>query len=384
LNYTVLKPISFLNPKIVILYDYFLPAFKAGGPIQSIANLIRNLDTQFEIYVISSNLDLGCDIPLDVETNTWQDFENGKANVIYLTKENITISHIKKIIKEISPDKIFVNGIYSIPFSIAPAYYFSNIAIIHVRGMLHPGALDQKAIKKKIFLGIFKLLSLHKKIRFCVSDQKEKEYTQAIFGKISKINIAQNFPASFDVLPANSKETGTLNLMSIALISPMKNHLLVLEALTLVKNSITWYIYGPIKDKTYWGNCEKLISQLPPNIKVKYMGDINPTGVYNALATCDLFILPSQSENFGHALYEAMIAGKPIITSHNTPWNLLEENNAGYNVNLSALDISNAIESAALLNQIDYNQKVKAVAIFARNAVNINEIKNQYLALFSK
>jgi glycosyltransferase involved in cell wall biosynthesis len=196
------------------------------------------------------------------------------------------------------------------------------------------------------------------------------------------VNIAQNSPASFDMLPATKKEKGTLNLMSIALISPMKNHQLVLEALAFVKSSITWSIYGPIKDKPYWENCEKLISQLPPNIMVKYMGDINPTGVYSALATCDFFILPSQSENFGHALYEAMIAGKPIITSHNTPWNLLNENNAGFNVDLRPESIASAIEKGAALNQTDYTNMVYSVRKYAENAINRDEIKRQHLELF--
>ncbi len=371
-----------MKTKLVIVYNYFLPAFKAGGPIQSIANLLRNFDSQFEIYVISSNLDLGSDIPLDVNTNSWQDFENGKARVIYLSKEKISISNIKRIIHELNPDTIFVNGIYSIPFSIAPAFYFPHKTIMHVRGMLHPGALAQKTGKKKLFIAIFKLLQIHKKIKFCVSDEKEKAYTQAIFGKSSKVNIAQNSPASFDMLPATKKEKGTLNLMSIALISPMKNHQLVLEALAFVKSSITWSIYGPIKDKPYWENCEKLISQLPPNIMVKYMGDINPTGVYSALATCDFFILPSQSENFGHALYEAMIAGKPIITSHNTPWNLLNENNAGFNVDLRPESIASAIEKGAALNQTDYTNMVYSVRKYAENAINRDEIKRQHLELF--
>ncbi len=370
--------------RLVVIYDHFLPAFKAGGPIQSIANLIRNLDSNFEVYVVSSNLDLGSDIPLDVKTNIWQDFENGRAKVLYLSKENITGSNMKKIIIELNPDTIFVNGVYSIPFSIAPSFYFPSKTIMHIRGMLHPGALAQKAFKKKIFLTFLKLLGIHKKIRFCVSDEKEKEYTQAIFGKTSKVTIAQNFPASFNVLPANIKEIGTLNIISIALISPMKNHLLVLEALSLIKSSIIWYIHGPIKDKIYWESCEKLISQLPPNIIIKYMGDINPTSVYAALATCDFFILPSQSENFGHALYEAMIAGKPIITSLNTPWNLLEENNAGFNVDLTPESIALAIEKAAALNQTDYTNMVYSVRKYAERAINRDEIKRQHLELFNR
>ena len=369
--------------KLLIVYNYFLPAFKAGGPIQSIANSIRNLHVEFEIYVITSNMDLNQTDSLDVFSNTWQDFENGKAKVIYLTKEKSTSLNVRKIIEEINPDTILVNGIYSIPFSIAPAFYFPTRTVMQIRGMLHPGALAQKAIKKKIFLGIFKVIGIHKKIRFCVSDEKEKAYTQAMFGKTIKITIAQNFPASFDMLPTNTKEQGTLNLMSIALISSMKNHQLVLEGLALVKSSITWFIYGPIKDEIYWSTCKKLISQLPSNITVKYMGDINPTGVYAALATCDFFILPSQSENFGHALYEAMIAGKPIITSHNTPWNMLHENNAGYNVDLSPERIALAIEKAATLTQTEYTNMVYSVRKYAESAINRDEIKQQYLELFN-
>ena len=372
-----------MKPKLVICYNHFLPAFKAGGPIQSIANLIRNLDAEYEIYVISSNLDFKSVEPLNVKINVWQDFENGKAKVIYLSKENLSSSFVKKLITELNPYKIFVNGIYSIPFAIAPAFYFPTKTIMHVRGMLHPGALAQKTTKKKLFLTFFKLLGIQKKIHFCVSDEKEMEYAKAIFGENIRINIAQNLPASFDILPTIRKEIGCLNLISIALISPMKNHLLVLEALTKVKSKIVWHIYGPIKDKSYLENCQELILKLPINVKVNYMGEINPNIVYNSLANYHMFILPSQSENFGHALYEAMIAGKPIITSHNTPWNLLSEKSAGFNVDLTSESIANAIDKAASLNQTDYTNMVQSVHQYAEQAINRDEIKQQYLNLFN-
>jgi glycosyltransferase involved in cell wall biosynthesis len=370
--------------KILILYDYFLPAYRAGGPIQSIANIIRNLHSYYELYVITSNSDLNKIEPLNVVSDTWQDFEHGKARVIYLSFNNKKILHIKKLIEEINPDKIFANGIYSIPFSIAPAFFFSNKMILHVRGMLHPGALSQKAFKKKLFLGLIKLLGIHKKISFCVSDEKEMIFTQLMFGEKTKIHVAQNFPTIFLPIPAKNKTVGILNLISIALISPIKNHNLILQALSLVKSQVSWDIYGPIKDFDYWGNCEKLISKLPTNIKVTYKGEVNPLEIYDILKSSHVFILPSQSENFGHALYEAMIAGIPIITSNNTPWNFLKENNAGYNVDLTVFEIAKVIERVSLLNQHDYNEKVISVEIYAKNAINLMKIKEQYLNLFSK
>lgn len=372
-----------MKVKIALCYNYFLPAFKAGGPIQSLANLIRNLHEEYDFHVITTNKDFGSDEELKVVPNTWIDFENGKAKVIYLSNEKTKIIYIKKLIQEINPDKIMVNGIYSIPFSIAPAYFFTNKTIMHVRGMLHPGALAQKSFKKKLFLTGLKWLGIHHKIVFCASDEKEGSFTKAVFGKNSKVKIAQNFPATYDIKPEIiRKEIGDLKLVSIALISPMKNHVLVLEALALVKSSVSWHIYGPIKDNNYWEQCKLLIAKLPRNISVIYEGEINPRQVFETLKDYHFFILPSESENFGHALYEAMLVGKPIITSHNTPWNDLEIHNAGYNVTLTPKAIATAIEESAALDNTNYTEKVRNIRSYAEHAIDREAIKQQHINLF--
>ena len=249
-------------PKLLICYSYFLPAFKAGGPIQSIANLIRNLQEDFDIYVMTSNLEFGCDDLLTVPPNEWVDFEQNKAKVMYLSPENQSFFFIKKMLQQVQPDKIFVNGVYSLPFTWIPALLYPAKTIIHVRGMMHPGALNQKSLKKRLFLAGVKSLGIHLKVTFCVSDEKEAQFTKAVFGEKVKVQIAQNFPASFEALPALQKEVGEIKLVSIALISPMKNHALVLEALQQVKSKVVWDIYGPIKDQKYWEQCKKIILSL--------------------------------------------------------------------------------------------------------------------------
>ena len=77
-----------------------------------------------------------------------------------------------------------------------------------------------------------------------------------------------------------------------------------------------------------------------------------------------------------------MIAGKPIITSHNTPWNNLEIHNAGYNVELNPEAIALAIQTVANLDNQDYLVKVEATRFFAKNAINEKVINNQYYNLF--
>jgi glycosyltransferase involved in cell wall biosynthesis len=361
-----------------------LPAFKAGGPIQSIANLIRNLNLDFYIYVLTTNSEFGGDELLTVTPNEWVDFEQSKAKVMYLSPENQSFFFIKKMLQQVQPDKIFVNGIYSLPFTWIPAFLYPAKTIVHVRGMLHPGAMNQKSVKKRLFLAVLKTWGITSKITFCVSDETEAQHAKALFGQKVKVQIAQNFPASFEALPALHKEVGEIKMLSIALISPMKNHALVLEALQQVKSKVVWDIYGPIKDQKYWEQCKQLIKSLPSNCVVNYKGELNPTQVYTTLQNYHVFILPSESENFGHALYEAMIAGKPIITSKNTPWNSLEENQAGWNVSLNPGQISQVIENAAVLENEIYVIMVQKVRNYAQNAIDREKIKKQHLIILNQ
>ncbi len=369
-------------PKLVVLSEYFAPGYKYGGPISSIVNFQNELKYELKIYIISSNKEFSSKVILNVKADVWLKYGFEKSFIFYKTKTLFYFIKILFLIKKINPLKIFVNGIYSIPFSIIPALLFPKKTIMHVRGMLHPGALGQKAWKKKLFLGIFKIVGLHKRINFCVSDAKEEEYTKAVFGNNIKVHIAQNFPAYFPALEPLGKGIGQLYLCSIGLISPMKNHALILEALALVKTEIVWDIYGPIKDSIYWKNCQKNLANLPANIKVNYKQEINPSLVYDTLKKYHVFILPSQSENFGHALYEAMIAAKPIITSLNTPWNNLEENKAGINVDLTPVSIAAAIETFAAMPQEEYNTYVSGVRTYAEIAIDRKAIKQQYLKMF--
>jgi glycosyltransferase involved in cell wall biosynthesis len=370
-----------LLPKLLICYSYFLPAYKAGGPIQSIANLIRNLHADFDIYVLTSNTEFGGQV-LEIEPNQWVDFEQNKAKVMYLSPENHSFFAIKKILQHLQPDKIFVNGLYSVPFTWVPALLYPAKTIVHVRGMLHPGALNQKSFKKRLFLAGIKITGLQSKVTFCVSDETEALNTKAVFGEKVKVQIAQNFPASFEALPALHKEVGEIKLVSIALISPMKNHALVLEALQQVQSKVVWDIYGPIKDQKYWDQCKQLILNLSSNCEVNYKGELNPTQVYTTLQNYHVFILPSESENFGHALYEAMIAAKPIMTSCHTPWNDLNENLAGWNVQLNTNAIQDAIENAAALQNETYISMTEKVRDYAVKAINREKIVNENIKLF--
>jgi glycosyltransferase involved in cell wall biosynthesis len=250
--------------------------------------------------------------------------------------------------------------------------------------MLHPEALLQKSFKKKIYLWLWKILGMHKQNIFHATDKKEREYIQQVFGLKTRVLVAANFPK---ILPRQTvivKKEGSLKLISIALISPMKNILCVLEALLFTTGNIEYNIYGPVKDKNYWEQCEALIKKLPANIKVSYHGDIFPEKISEALSQHHVFILPSKSENFGHAIYEALTAGRPVITSYNTPWNDLKKYKAGINVSTgnNSIDLQKAIEHFAAMNQEQLNEWSDGAREYSLQAVDLDKTKKQYKKMF--
>lgn len=359
-----------------------MPAYKAGGPIQSIANLVNQFQENISYKIVCSNKDIDGTL-LDVEANKWIRY-NSITDVFYCD-DNKNIFNLKKLRQTLKPDILFINGLYSWMYNLVPLLLISSKRkIISARGMLHPGALSQKKNKKKIYLSLMKMLSSHKKYEFHASNEQEKKFIQNTFGPTTKIHIAYNFPKKIDTQTQPEKISGFLKIISIGLISPMKNYLLVLQSLQSSLNHIEYNIYGAIKDEGYWKQCLKIIDMLPENITVLYHGDISPAKVVMALAQNHIFILPSKSENFGHAIFEALSAGRPVITSDNTPWNNLEQFFAGANVSIEKTDnMLKAINYFATMNKQLIDKWSTGAKTYAQASIDIDKVKEQYKQMFS-
>ena len=367
---------------VFITIPWFLPAFRAGGPIQSVANLIDNFNEGIEYRIFCRDTDLNGEALSGIEKNKWTVF-NSYTQVWYAEKDDLS-KVICEEIEIIQPDVLYIIGLFSWHFNIVPMLYGkANRKIVSVRGMLHPGALSQKKTKKRIFLTALKMFGAGKQFIFHATDAREELFIKNEFGLGTKVIVADNFAKKMSEQLPLEKTTGALTMVTIALISPMKNHLLVLQALKNCNAHIEYNIYGPVKDERYWQQCGELISALPKNINVVYHGEIAPDNIETILAQQHLFIMPSKSENFGHALAEALAAGKPIITSHHTPWNNLESHRAGMNVDLDAKAIAHAINYFAAQDQHAYNYFVNGAIQYSKQKNCDTEKVIGYQKLFS-
>ena len=248
--------------------------------------------------------------------------------------------------------------------------------------MLHPGALGIKRFKKKVYLLAWKVLGMPRRFEFHASNEIEKHFIQDIFGKSCVIHVASNFPRMFEKRIPIEKVVGKITLASIALISPMKNYLLVLQALKECPHQVIYHIYGPVKDRDYWESCLELISNMPSNVSIQYHRDIPPGEVAASLYNCHVVILPSRSENYGHSILEGLSSGRPVITSKNTPWNELTAANAGINVEETETDILSAVNFFAAMDDSEYTKWSDGAGRYARNKVNIDTIRKEYKSMF--
>jgi len=376
---------------IKLIYDYFSPAYRAGGPTQSLANMVDALDLPLSVIATNSDLDGSL---LDVETDQWLSLPGRKT--LSTAQPNAGIQTSESAVWYCSPqglnidalinpnDILLINSIFSHHFNY-PALIKGKASrkIISPRGMLDPGSLSQKSWKKQLYLAWWKLRGLDRLVEWHATNELEKKNILAVFGNRAKVWVAPNFPRIIDFQP-KEKQAGALRMASIAVISPMKNHLLVLEALKDFKNNLIWDIWGPVKDAQYWSVCKTMMEKMPPNVTVNYHGDVPPPEVPAALQNAHIAMLPSKSENFGHSIFEALTAGMPVVTSHNTPWNNLAEGFAGQNVSIAdGREILMAIKAFSDMDQKTYDQWSMAARAFALQAVDIAAIAQNYRDMFS-
>ena len=320
---------------ILIFIDWYLPGFKAGGPIQSCANLVSHLKGDFNFKIITRDTDYCETIPYPaVKSNAWNMIDE-QTQVYYLSADCLTRREMQRLINETAFDIAYLNGIFSFSFTIIPLFYLRKLSdkkiIVAARGMLAPGALAIKSLKKQVFLTAARVMKLFNKVTFHATSSEERKDIARVFGNMSHILIAGNLSKKID-LPSfhpKTKTAGTLKLINIARVAPEKNLKFALEILKDVSANIIFDFYGPVYNKPYFDECMQLLSSMPPHIKVSYKQVIPNSEVPEILKNYDAMLMPTLGENFGHIILESLIASCPVIISDQTPWQQLDSDNSG-------------------------------------------------------
>lgn len=367
--------------------DWFDPAYKAGGPVMSIMKLVENLHEYYEFYILCGSVDYGdtAELPGLVQ-DEWTDWR-GMAKVYYLSNKNKKRQRIFFILDEIEADIYYVQGVFSLYFSVFPLIWWHRAKkdkiIVATRGMFHESALRVKRFKKMLFLYGAKIMGWYHHVYFHSTNPEETEQLRRILGNEATYIEASNFPRVMAVNPDRRKEKSSLKLLNVARISPEKNTLFLIKVLRHIKGNVSLTLVGNHADEGYMQQCINAAELLPENVKVTFAGHQKISELQGFYDSHDVFILPTKGENFGHSILEALSAGLPTIISNNTPWSGLEKKGAGYNLNEDENLYASCIETFIEMDNDAYKVSSQNAVIYAAEKVNFEEIRQSYFNLLS-
>lgn len=372
---------------ILIFIDWFLPGYKAGGPIRSVANIVENLSNHFDFTIVTSDRDFGSNESYpNIEINAFIQKDNYK--IIYLSPDYQNKAKYKEIINKKDFDVVYFNSLFSINFTLLPLRLIKkhkkNIKIILApRGMLGQGALSLKKKKKKIFLTGAKILGLYNNITWHATDKVEVLDIKKHFGQNSKVLLVSNI--SEKIKPYIKKEKNITKFIFLSRIAEKKNLLFSIKLFQKIKTdkNIVFSIYGTNEDKEYLKKCMMEAQKVKGNISIRFLGELEHEKVNKILSSHHYYILPTLHENFGHSIFEAMSAGCPVIISDQTPWRNLESKGIGWDISLKDnKKFIDTIQKCVDTDEEEYAKMSEQTYKFSERIANDKQVIEQTKKMF--
>ena len=376
--------------KILLLVDWFYPGFKAGGPVQSCRNFVAAMESEYNMVVVCSDRDLGDMAPYpSVKVNEWNDY-TPHTKVFYASA--LSLKQLQQLISDTAPDYLYLNSLFSLRYAIFPLWLLwrnriKAQVVLAPRGMLQEGALRFSQRKKKLCIGWIKGAGLPQRIVFQATDTQELRDILHWFPRAKKVIEATNFPRMHQPpLQLPVKNSGTLDCLFISRISPKKNLHWLLPQLHQLPAGIrlTLTIKGDATDKEYIRQLQQQANALPPDISVRLEGPVNNDAIIDCIRGYHIFVLPTLGENFGHAIFEALAAGRPVLVSDKTPWRELRRHKAGWDIALEEKQAwMDTLTAAAAMPQQEYNEWCRGAWQLAHDFYNHEALYKGTRELFS-
>ena len=219
--------------------------------------------------------------------------------------------------------------------------------IITPRGMLEPWSLSQKRWKKIVAMMLYQRGDLNRAACIYTTSDLEADHIREIGIKVPCSIIpngidTSNYPCRQD--PSVVKK----QVLFLSRIHPKKGIEVLLVAwkrvidahpgwsLLIVGNGEESYIQS-LKDK---------VNEMSLSDTVRISQPVFGEEKIALYQSSSLFVLPSYSENFGMVIAEALSCGVPVITTDNTPWDLLNETKTGWCISLNEDNLVRTLEEA--------------------------------------
>ena len=321
--------------KILHIVPTYLPAYRYGGPIESVHALNKALvRAGAEVTVFTTDIDGPgrLDVPIGVPVikdgvrvfyfkhsrflRAWE-YARGLHRALAREAGNFDIIHITSVFLSASTLGARYAKRAGVPYLISP------------RGNLMKEPLAMKSgLKKSAYLSLLEKRNLvgASAIHFTMEKERQ-EYIEAGFSMRKSYVIPNIFdpaslpePASgFSIRRKHNISPEVPVVLFLGRLSWKKGFDTLIPAWNAVKEKmprVVLLIAGG-DDERYRKTIERMIDEARVRESVVFTGILQGGEKTVAYRESDLFVLPSYSENFGMAVVEAMHCGLPVIVTEN-------------------------------------------------------------------
>lgn len=223
--------------------------------------------------------------------------------------------------------------------------------LVSPRGMLYPQALAHHALLKKVMMGLYQGKVFSGAACIQATCKEEMEHYRALGFK----NPVAVLPNPIDINGIAEREISEKPIFKIGYLGRLHP-----------RKRVERLIYAFHEEEDKLKDCRLVIigggdaqyeSFLKEETKRLYLKNVEFTGFLtgkekdDAIMDLSLLVVPSDFENFGNIVTEALVRGVPVITSKGMPWQELETYKCGWWIDNDQKSINRTLLEAVSLPQ---------------------------------
>ncbi len=259
-------------------------------------------------------------------------------------------SAFAKALKEISKADIYhIQGIWQYQGYITAKFALEkhNPYVVTLHGALHPEALRYSSLIKKTALSFFQRKQLQGAACVHVTCMEEMEHYRSL-GFTNPVAVIPN-PIECGEPVESFFEDDVKRVGYLGRIQPYKRVDRLIEIWKKLNEPGELIIMGD-GDSKYVSEIRAKASELELN-KVRFTGWVSGIEKQRFLASLTCLVVPSDFENFGVIIPEALLQYVPVIASTAAPWEDLNSYKCGWWVDNDSETLTNILREALLLDK---------------------------------
>ncbi len=211
--------------------------------------------------------------------------------------------------------------------------------VLSTHGMLYPTALKVSSWKKKLMGALWYHKDIMSATCIHATCKQEMEYVRA-YGYKGPIAVIPNpvvFPHGVSLKIRDKtlkfRIQGKKQIGFLGRLHPIKKVENIIYAMALLNEEesklLSFQVMGKF-DESYEAFLRAEVKRLNLEDSVTFVGFVSGQEKYERLSQLSALMVPSEQENFGMIVPEALICGTPVYASLGTPWSELNEHRCGW------------------------------------------------------